>query len=58
MTATAFRAGRFNGWPELKEAYLSGYTPGHVHSRADGDGAARTGVPIKIVYLGHATARP
>ena len=38
-----FEPVRFNGWPELKEAYLCRLHPGDVHPGADGDGAARTG---------------
>lgn len=44
---------RFNGWPELKEAYLSGYTPVTFILAPMAMALREQGVPIKIVYLGH-----
>ena len=48
-----FRPLRFNGWPELKEAYLSGYTPATFILAPMAMALREQGVPIKIVYLGH-----
>ena len=44
---------RFQGWPELKEAYLSGYTPATFILGPMAIALREQGVPIKIVYLGH-----
>src|SRR5258707_13792768 len=44
---------RFNGWPELKEAYLSGYTRATFILAPMAMALREQGVPIKIVYLGH-----
>jgi NitT/TauT family transport system substrate-binding protein len=44
---------RFQGWPELKEAYLSGYTPATFILAPMAIALREQGVPIKIVYLGH-----
>lgn len=44
---------RFNGWPELKEAFLSGYTPATFILAPMAIALREQGVPIKIVYLGH-----
>ena len=44
---------RFNGWPELKEAYLSGYTEATFILAPLAMSLREQGVPIKIVYLGH-----
>src|SRR5438309_6690029 len=44
---------RFNGWPELKEAYLSGYTPATLILAPTAMALREQGVRIKIVYLGH-----
>ncbi len=44
---------RFHGWPELKEAYLSGYTPVTFILAPMAIALREQGVPIKIVYLGH-----
>ena len=44
---------RFNGWPELKEAYLSGYTPATFILAPMAIALREQGVKIKIVYLGH-----
>jgi NitT/TauT family transport system substrate-binding protein len=48
-----FEPVRFNGWPELKEAYLSGYTPATFILAPMAMALREQGVPIKIVYLGH-----
>lgn len=48
-----FEPVRFNGWPELKEAYLSGYTPATFLLAPMAMALREQGVPIKIVYLGH-----
>src|ERR1700737_4902326 len=48
---------RFNGWPELKEAYLSGYTPATFILAPMAMALREQGVPIKIVYLGHRDGR-
>jgi len=44
---------RFQGWPELKEAYLSGYTRATFILAPMAIALREQGVPIKIVYLGH-----
>jgi NitT/TauT family transport system substrate-binding protein len=44
---------RFHGWPELKEAYLSGYTSATFILAPMAIALREQGVPIKIVYLGH-----
>ena len=44
---------RFHGWPELKEAYLSGYTGATFILAPMAMALREQGVPIKIVYLGH-----
>ena len=44
---------RFQGWPELKEAYLSGYMPATFILAPMAIALREQGVPIKIVYLGH-----
>lgn len=51
--AGLFEPVRFNGWPELKEAYLSGYTPATFILAPMAIALREQGVPIKIVYLGH-----
>lgn len=48
-----FEPVRFNGWPELKEAYLSGYTSATFILAPMAIALREQGVPIKIVYLGH-----
>lgn len=48
-----FEPVRFNSWPELKEAYLSGYTPATFILAPMAIALREQGVPIKIVYLGH-----
>lgn len=44
---------RFNGWPELKEAFLSKYTSATFILGPLAMKLREDGVPIKIVYLGH-----
>jgi NitT/TauT family transport system substrate-binding protein len=44
---------RFHGWPELKEAYLSGHTQASFILAPMAIALREQGVPIKIVYLGH-----
>ena len=51
--ASTFDPVRFHGWPELKEAYLSGYTPATFILAPMAIALREQGVPIKIVYLGH-----
>lgn len=51
--SSIFEPVRFNGWPELKEAYLSGYTPATFILAPMAMALREQGVPIKIVYLGH-----
>jgi len=54
LTGTSiFDPVRFNGWPELKEAYLSGYTPATFILAPMAIALREQGVRIKIVYLGH-----
>lgn len=44
---------RFNGWPELKEAFLAGYAPATFILAPMAMALREEGVPVKIVYLGH-----
>ena len=44
---------RFQGWPELKEAFLAGDTQGTFILAPLAMKLREDGVPIKIVYLGH-----
>jgi NitT/TauT family transport system substrate-binding protein len=44
---------RFNAFPELKEAFLSGYTRATFILAPMAMALREQGVPIKIVYLGH-----
>jgi NitT/TauT family transport system substrate-binding protein len=44
---------RFNGWPELKEAFLSKYTDATFILAPLAMRLREDGIPIKIVYLGH-----
>lgn len=44
---------RFHGWPELKEAFLSGYTEATFILAPMAMALREQGVPLKIVYLGH-----
>lgn len=48
-----FEPVRFNGWPELKEAFLSGHTEATFLLAPMAIKLREEGVPIKIVYLGH-----
>src|SRR5581483_7216009 len=48
-----FEPVRFNGWPELKEAFLSGYMPATFLLAPLAMALREQGVPVKIVYLGH-----
>jgi NitT/TauT family transport system substrate-binding protein len=48
-----FEPVRFNGFPELKEAFLSGYMPATFILAPMAMALKEQGVPIKIVYLGH-----
>ena len=48
-----FEPVRFGGWPELKEAFLAGYTPATFLLAPMAMALREQGVPIKIVYLGH-----
>src|SRR5262245_746182 len=43
---------RFNGWPELKEAFLARYTQASFILAPMAMALREQGVPIKIVYLG------
>lgn len=49
----AFEPVRFSGWPELKEAFLAGYTPSTFILAPMAIALREQGVPVKIVYLGH-----
>lgn len=51
--AGGFEPVRFNGWPELKEAFLSKYTDATFILAPMAMKLREEGVPIKIVYLGH-----
>lgn len=51
--ASQFEPVRFSGWPELKEAFLSGYTPATFILAPMAMALREQGVPIKVVYLGH-----
>lgn len=44
---------KFSGWPELKEAFLSGHTRATFILAPMAMKLREEGVPIKIVYLGH-----
>ncbi len=44
---------RFSGWPELKEAHLSGNLPATFILAPMAMKLRQQGIPIKIVYLGH-----
>ena len=44
---------KFSGFPELKEAFLSGYMPATFILAPLAMSLREEGVPIKIVYLGH-----
>lgn len=44
---------RFSGWPELKEAFISGHTRATFLLAPLVISLRQQGVPIKVVYLGH-----
>jgi NitT/TauT family transport system substrate-binding protein len=48
-----FEPVRFNGWPELKDAFLGRYTQATFILAPMAIALREQGVPIKIVYLGH-----
>ena len=48
-----FEPVRFSGFPELKEAFLSGYMPASFMLAPMAIALREQGVPLKIVYLGH-----
>ena len=48
-----FEPVRFNGFPEVKEAFLAGYLPATFILAPMAMALQEQGVPIKIVYLGH-----
>jgi len=48
-----FEPVRFNGWPELKEAFLSQYTDATFILAPMAMKLREEGIPVKIVYLGH-----
>ena len=48
-----FEPVRFNGWPELKEAFLSQHLQASFILAPMAMALREQGVPIKIVYLGH-----
>jgi NitT/TauT family transport system substrate-binding protein len=50
---TEFEPIRFSAWPELKESFLSGYTPATFILAPMAMRLREDGVPIKIVHLGH-----
>jgi len=51
--AGGFEPVRFSGWPELKEAFLSGHLEATFILAPMAMALREQGVPIKIVYLGH-----
>jgi NitT/TauT family transport system substrate-binding protein len=54
MTGSSeFEPVRFQGWPELKDAFISGYLPAAFILAPLAMRMREDGVPIKIVYLGH-----
>jgi len=50
---SGFEPVRFNGWPEVKEAFISGYLPATFILAPLAMKMREDGVPLKIVYLGH-----
>src|SRR5260221_11921064 len=52
-----FQPLRFQGWPELKEAFLSGETPATFILAPLAMKLREDGVPLRIVYLGHRDGR-
>jgi len=51
--ADGFEPVRFSGFPELKEAFISGYTDATFILAPLAMKLVEDGVPVKIVYLGH-----
>jgi NitT/TauT family transport system substrate-binding protein len=51
--SAVFEPVRFSGWPELKEAFLSGHLEATFLLAPLAMSLREQGVPIKIVYLGH-----
>lgn len=52
-TEDGFEPVRFSGFPELKEAFISGYTDATFILAPLAMKLREDGIPIKIVYLGH-----
>lgn len=50
---SGFEPIRFQAWPELKEAFISGYLPATFILAPLAMRMREDGIPIKIVYLGH-----
>jgi NitT/TauT family transport system substrate-binding protein len=50
---SGFEPVRFQAWPEVKEAFISGYLPATFILAPLAMRMREDGVPIKIVYLGH-----
>src|SRR6516164_5246256 len=50
---SGFEPVRFQGFPELKEAFISGYLPATFILAPLAMRMREDGVPLKIVYLGH-----
>jgi NitT/TauT family transport system substrate-binding protein len=48
-----FQPARFNGWPELKEAFLAGDTKTTFILAPLAMALREQGIPLKVVYLGH-----
>lgn len=48
-----FEPARFNGWPELKEAFLAGDTKTTFILAPLAMALREQGIPLKMVYLGH-----
>jgi NitT/TauT family transport system substrate-binding protein len=48
-----FEPVRFSGWPELKEAHISGQTPATFMLAPMAMALRQQGIPTKIVFLGH-----
>src|SRR3979411_3134157 len=48
-----FEPVRFSGWPELKEAFISGHLEATFILAPLAMALREQGIPIKIVYLGH-----
>lgn len=50
---STFTPQRFNGWPELKEAFLAGELPATFMIAPLAIKLVEQGTPLRIVYLGH-----